>query len=326
MRTLQSFTFFPNSSIPDSHPGAASYTLFAQSEVSRRQRHGLRSRLSHSPTPRNSRRRLRPAQAPGHCKTRRAFGALPAGTGARDGTLRAHSHRHLQHGPDHGAQPQFLPAHDRRRLRTHILVQLNGHYEGQATGETFNADGKTDILIRQDGRNIFIAECKYWIGVESLRKALDQLLGYAAWRDTRTAIIIFNRNMNTSAVLNQIPATIRSHPNYKRDVPIDPKGSSIRRGHRSEGVIDPKGSIRRGQSYILYTHGFAFPKELARYRRTSAWRWCPSQAQVMTPRPVGKAAPGIPQTNRKTFCQPSRSQSVWFLARSRSQAGAALVK
>ena len=103
-------------------------------------------------------------------------------------------------------------------LRTHILVQLNGHYEGQATGETFNADGKTDILIRQDGRNIFIAECKYWIGVGSLRKALDQLLGYAAWRDTKTAIIMFNRNKNTSAVLKQIPATIQSHPNYKRDV------------------------------------------------------------------------------------------------------------
>ena len=33
-------------------------------------------------------------------------------------------------------------------LRTHFLVQLNGHYEGQATGETFNFEGKTDILIR----------------------------------------------------------------------------------------------------------------------------------------------------------------------------------
>jgi hypothetical protein len=46
-------------------------------------------------------------------------------------------------------------------LRQHFLVQLNGHYEGQATGETFNFDGKTDILIRVDGKNIFIAECKF---------------------------------------------------------------------------------------------------------------------------------------------------------------------
>lgn len=43
-------------------------------------------------------------------------------------------------------------------LRSHFLVQLNGHYEGQATGETFNFEGKTDILIRSEGKNIFIAE------------------------------------------------------------------------------------------------------------------------------------------------------------------------
>ena len=36
-------------------------------------------------------------------------------------------------------------------LRQHYLVQLNGHFEGQATGETFNASGKTDILVRIDG-------------------------------------------------------------------------------------------------------------------------------------------------------------------------------
>jgi hypothetical protein len=104
-------------------------------------------------------------------------------------------------------------------LRTHILVQLNGHYEGQATGETFNADGKTDILIRVDGRNIFIAECKFWTGADGLHKAIDQLLGYTAWRDTKTAIVLFNRNRNTSAVLNQIPPTVKSHPHFKRDLP-----------------------------------------------------------------------------------------------------------
>jgi hypothetical protein len=35
-------------------------------------------------------------------------------------------------------------------LRQHFLVQLNGQYEGQATGETFNFQGKTDILIRAE--------------------------------------------------------------------------------------------------------------------------------------------------------------------------------
>ena len=43
-------------------------------------------------------------------------------------------------------------------IRQHFLVQLNGQYEGKALGETFNGNGKTDILIRHEGKNIFIAE------------------------------------------------------------------------------------------------------------------------------------------------------------------------
>jgi len=57
--------------------------------------------------------------------------------------------------------PSAFASMDEEALRSHFLVQLNGHYEGQATGETFNFEGKTDILIRVGGRNIFIGECKY---------------------------------------------------------------------------------------------------------------------------------------------------------------------
>jgi hypothetical protein len=103
-------------------------------------------------------------------------------------------------------------------LRQHFLVQLNGHYEGQATGETFNFDGKTDILIRVNGKNIFIAECKFWRGPESLRDTVDQLLGYATWRDTKTAILLFNRKKNFSAVLASFPEVVAAHPNFKRKV------------------------------------------------------------------------------------------------------------
>jgi hypothetical protein len=47
-------------------------------------------------------------------------------------------------------------------------VQLNGAFKGQATGETFNFQGKTDILIRFEGKNVFIAECKFWKGRETV--------------------------------------------------------------------------------------------------------------------------------------------------------------
>ena len=99
-------------------------------------------------------------------------------------------------------------------LRTHFLVQLNGQYEGQATGETFNANGKTDILIRVNNKNIFIAECKFWKGEEYFKEAINQLLGYTSWRDTKTAILLFNRNKDTSAVLSQISKIVEDHPKY----------------------------------------------------------------------------------------------------------------
>ena len=102
-------------------------------------------------------------------------------------------------------------------LRSHFLVHLNGHYEGQATGETFNYEGKTDILIRADGRNIFIAECKFWTGPAGLTKALNQLLGYTAWRDTKAALLVFNRGRNMSTVLEGVAKTTRNHPSCKRE-------------------------------------------------------------------------------------------------------------
>lgn len=102
-------------------------------------------------------------------------------------------------------------------LRTHFLIPLNSHYEGQATGETFNYEGKTDILIRADGKNIFIAECKFWTGPAGITKAIDQLLGYTSWRDTKTALLIFNRDRNMSTVLGGITETVREHPNFKTE-------------------------------------------------------------------------------------------------------------
>ena len=86
-------------------------------------------------------------------------------------------------------------------LRTHFLVQLNGAYDGQATGETFNFQGKTDILIRADGKNVFIAECKFWSGERAFLDTITQLLSYLSWRDTKAAVLVFNRNADFSAVL-----------------------------------------------------------------------------------------------------------------------------
>jgi len=116
--------------------------------------------------------------------------------------------------------PSAFATMNEEHLRQHFLVQLNGQYEGQATGETFNFNGKTDILIREQGKNIFIAECKFWSGPRGLHKAINQLLDYTSWRDTKTAILIFNRRKNLSNILRKIPDVIKNHPNYIRDFKI----------------------------------------------------------------------------------------------------------
>jgi hypothetical protein len=103
-------------------------------------------------------------------------------------------------------------------LRTHFLVQLNGAYKGQATGETFNFQGKTDILIRIDERNVFIAECKFWKGEKAFLETIDQLLSYLSWRDTKAAVVVFNRNADFSAVLEKIEEIVPKHECFKRVV------------------------------------------------------------------------------------------------------------
>jgi hypothetical protein len=114
--------------------------------------------------------------------------------------------------------PSAFASMDEETLRQHFLVQLNGHFEGQATGETFNAAGKTDILLRSGDRNVFIAECKFWNGPKQYAEAIDQLLSYASWRDSKTAIFVFNRSTSPSTVLTGVRTTSEQHGNYKRTV------------------------------------------------------------------------------------------------------------
>lgn len=114
--------------------------------------------------------------------------------------------------------PSAFATMDEEDLRTHFLVQLNGHYEGQATGETFNYEGKTDILIRSDGKSIFIGECKYWGGPKKFTETIDQLLGYSSWRDTKVAVIVFSRNKDFTNVVSSMDQTAKEHPNFKRDL------------------------------------------------------------------------------------------------------------
>jgi hypothetical protein len=104
-------------------------------------------------------------------------------------------------------------------LRNILLAHLNGHYEGDATGETFRKSGKTDIRIEAESRAAFIAECKLWSGPKGLSDAVDQLLGYLTWRDCKAALVIFNKeNKGFVSILDKCPLQLESHPNFKRAI------------------------------------------------------------------------------------------------------------
>lgn len=110
--------------------------------------------------------------------------------------------------------PHAFAAMDEETLRFQFLIPLNARFEGEARGEVFNYGGKTDILITYKGRNIFIAECKIWKGAAALTEAIDQLLGYLSWRDTKAVLMVFNRNKAFSNVLAQIEPTVTAHPSF----------------------------------------------------------------------------------------------------------------
>ena len=123
--------------------------------------------------------------------------------------------------------PDAFASLDEEAIRTHFLLQLNGHYEGSATGETFNASGKTDILIRVENRNIFIAECKFWRGQKAFNEAVDQLLSYLSWRDTKCALLVFNKTKDSATVRQKMHEVMNERPEHRRTVSCDPNGDAM---------------------------------------------------------------------------------------------------
>lgn len=122
--------------------------------------------------------------------------------------------------------PSSFASLDEEAIRDHFLLQLNGHYEGGATGETFNASGKTDILIREGNKNVFIAECKFWRGQKVFTEAVSQLLGYLTWRDSKCALLIFNKTKDSSAVRQKMHETMKALPEYRKTEFHQPNGDS----------------------------------------------------------------------------------------------------
>lgn len=114
--------------------------------------------------------------------------------------------------------PSTYAGKEEEDLRDFLILQLTPHFEGSTTGETFNKGGKTDVLIRHENKNAFIAECKFWRGRKAHLETIDQLLSYLTWRDSKTAIVLFVNRKDFSAALNESVAATKEHPNFVRYV------------------------------------------------------------------------------------------------------------
>jgi hypothetical protein len=110
--------------------------------------------------------------------------------------------------------PNTYVGKDEEALRDHFIFILEPRFEGSTTGETFNKSGKTDIPIRHEKSNVFVAECKFWHGRVAYLKAIDQLLSYLIWRDSKTAIICFVDRKEIMPVLAEITKSTQEHSCY----------------------------------------------------------------------------------------------------------------
>src|SRR5258708_3466170 len=107
-------------------------------------------------------------------------------------------------------QPETFSAMGEEPLRDLLLVILNNQF-GPAVGEMFSRKGKTDIVIVRESGPVFIAECKIWSGEKAFGEAVEQLLGYLVWRDTKAAIVVFVREKDVTGITTKALAALAGH-------------------------------------------------------------------------------------------------------------------
>lgn len=111
---------------------------------------------------------------------------------------------------------KLMQGDEEETIRDLLLFILNANWRGLAMGEAFLGVGKSDILLRWQDRDAFIAECKIWSGQGALREGVDQLLGrYTVWRDTNVALVVVIRNRSDiTAIIRKAVAELHASDRY----------------------------------------------------------------------------------------------------------------
>ena len=139
-------------------------------------------------------------------------------------------------------------------MRDWLMFMLSASYETPdgrdlfIGGETENGNGKTDILVRYRDRNAFIGECKIWSGESRFVDAIDQLLSYTVWRDTKAALILFITRVDVTAVIEKAAEVLATHPACATAWPlgIQPNAATTTSPRRQTTVADLACPAARG--------------------------------------------------------------------------------
>ena len=148
---------------------------------------------------------------------------------------------------------------DEETMRDWLMFLLSANYEAPdgkelfIGGETENGKGKTDILVRYRNKNAFIGECKFWDGPAKFDKAIDQLLSYTVWRDTKAALILFITRRNPTQVIGKAHARLAAHAAHRQT--LEPADPGERRDYRFVSPADNRRTIALALLPVVVTCG-----------------------------------------------------------------------
>lgn len=99
-------------------------------------------------------------------------------------------------------------------LRNILISFLNGNFELRAVAEAFNKLGKSDISLLYSGNNLFVAECKFWSGVDLYTQTIDQLFRYLTWRENIGVLITFVREKDFTSIIKKAKEASSAHVTF----------------------------------------------------------------------------------------------------------------
>lgn len=83
--------------------------------------------------------------------------------------------------------------------------------------------------------------CKIWRGAKTFTDAVDQLFGYAAWRDSKLAVVMFVGEKNLSDIIDKARDALAAHDEFEAWGKADNEQSCERRcGGRATTAATPR--------------------------------------------------------------------------------------